>query len=63
MSWFTDKTPSAEQRTAATGTTLIHAGEQSTVHGEVMPSICLSTTFRQTSPGVPVGVPRMSIYI
>lgn len=37
-------------------TTFVHAGMKEGHEGEVMTNICLSTTFKQSSPGVPIGV-------
>lgn len=38
------------------GTLAVHAGVETGSQGEVMTGISVSTTFRQTSPGVPIGV-------
>jgi cystathionine gamma-lyase len=48
--------PQTPSQSNLSPTTLIHGGDQhGTEHGEVMPSICVSTTFRQSTPGVPIG--------
>ena len=58
MNWFDNSVN--KQATVKTGTRLIHSGDQPSLTGEVMPSICVSTTFRQSTPGVPIGVPPTS---
>jgi hypothetical protein len=67
MSWFTSLTSGNEDsmqgnpKPSPSLTTFVHAGSRYGPEGEVMTNICLSTTFKQSSPGVPIGVNNSSL--
>jgi hypothetical protein len=62
MSWFAslasgnEEPLNSNQKFSPSSTTFVHAGSKIGPEGEVMANICLSTTFKQSSPGVPIGV-------